>query len=449
MNRFQPIHIFILIVVYGFIYQVTAQPFPDSVLSINDEKYKVDSIKIVGNDITEDFIILRELTFKEDDVVTSSQLNYNRERVFSLGLFSKVSVYPVLRGPKTFIYIDVSETWYIYPIPFLRRSDKASNSYSYGINFTFKNFRGRNEDIKAIVSLGYDPHFLLLYDNPALLYDEDLGISVGLSYLNSQNKSVKAKTLYGDDFDNRYYSASVSLFKRLDQFNQVSLISSFDYIKVPDDKYFYGMSASGHNIDRSLGLGFGYWYDTRDLKQFPQTGIFLGLLYLHKGFGINDINYNTLYLDYSQYEKLVGNLITRWRLATRIAFGNIIPFYDYSYLGYNEYVRGHSNNIREGNTTVISSFELSYPVVKEFDFSIKLPLLPRKLTSARIGLFITAFADAGNAFDNKYRIRLSDFYAGYGGGITVLILPYNAMRFEYAINEQGNGEFLIGAGFAF
>ena len=181
MNRFQLIHSFIAIIIFGFLLKVHAQPLPDSLLNVNDEKYKVDSIKIVGNDITEDFIILRELTFKEGDIVTSSQLNYNRERVFSLRLFSKVNIYPVLRGSHTFIFIDVTETWYIYPIPFLRRSDKASNSYSYGINFTFKNFRGRNEDIKAIVSLGYDPHFLLLYDNPALLYAEDLGISVGLS----------------------------------------------------------------------------------------------------------------------------------------------------------------------------------------------------------------------------------------------------------------------------
>ena len=154
-------------------------------------------------------------------------------------------------------------------------------------------------------------------------------------------------------------------------------------------------------------------------------------------------------MDYSQYEKVFGDLTTRWRLAARFAFGKLVPYYDFSYLGYNEYVRGHSNDIREGYNTAIVSFEMSYPVVKEFDFSIKLPLLPRSLTSARIGLFITAFADAGNAFNSNYRFHLNNFYSGYGTGITVLVLPYNAIRFEYAINEAGKGEFLIGTGFAF
>ena len=116
MNRSQIIQYLFALIIFCLFLKVNAQPLPDSLVNVNDEKYTIDSIKIVGNDITEDFIILRELTFKEGDVVTSSQLEYNRERVFSLRLFSKVNIYPVLRDSITFIYIDVNETWYIYPI---------------------------------------------------------------------------------------------------------------------------------------------------------------------------------------------------------------------------------------------------------------------------------------------------------------------------------------------
>jgi outer membrane protein assembly factor BamA len=441
-----PYTFILLLFVIGIL---NAQTLQDSSLFINDEKFIVDSIKISGNDKTEDFIILRELTFKPGDSVSTKQLKYNRDRVFSLNLFTKVEVYPFDQNDKTIINIDVNESWYIYPIPFIYRADKSVTTYSYGINFTYRNFRGRNDNLGLTVSLGYDPFFSLIYDNPGFFYEEGLGFTSGLSYLNANNKNSLAAHLYGEDFKNRFYSGFINFYKRLDQFNLISLTTSFDYIEPKVTKYLRGMTASGRNIDRTLAFGLGYFYDSRDLKQFAQMGVYAGAVLIHKGFGINGINYNLINVDYRQYEKVVGELSTRWRLAFRHSSGRLVPFYDYSYLGYNETVRGHTLEKREGNNFVISSFEISYPVIKDWDFSIKLPLLPQSLTSARIGVFFTAFADAGHAFNNDYRFKLHDFYAGYGGGITILFMPYNAIRFEYAFGQKGKGEFLIGSGFAF
>ncbi len=413
-----------------------------------EDPVRVDSIKISGNDVTEDFIILRELTFKPGDTVTKKQLEYNRERIFSLKLFNKVELYAKAENNLSIIHIDVWETWYIYPIPFISKRNGAGNKYSYGMYLIYKNFRGRNEDIRTIVSLGYDPYFMLLYENPAFQYDENIGISFGVSFLKLSNKSQQAKILYGGDFNSNFYSVSLGLSKRLDQFNNIYFSSGFDYITFPENN-IQGISASGTTIDRTLWLTAGYVYDSRDLKQFPQDGIYSNIQIQHKGFGINNISYNILRLEFQGYRNIIGNLIGRWRLAARNTFGRLVPFYDYSYLGYGEYVRGHSNDNREGNNFLLSSVELSYPLLKEWDVSLKLPLLPRKLTSARIGIYLTVFGDAGNAVNNKQKIKTGDFYSGYGFGLTLLVLPYNAVRFEYAFNELGKGEFLIGTGVAF
>lgn len=421
---------------------------PDS-LFVDDEVFFVDSIKIVGNETTEDFIILRELTFEPGDSINSSDLQFNRERVFSLRLFNKVNIYPVYRGIHTIIFIDVQESWYIYPVPFIKRKDKSSDKLSYGLNVTYKNFRGRNENLSSVISLGYDPYFLFAYDNPAVDYENGIGMGFSLSFLKSYNKSSFAKSLYEGDFQNKFYSFGTILYKRLNQFNLIYGLGNFQYIETPD-KSFPGFSASGQKIDRTISLGIGYMYDTRDLKQFPQDGIYSMIELTHKGFGVNNIIYNIFSFDFREYRPIVNDLIAKWRFALRHTFGDVIPFYDYSYLGYDEYVRGHSNDNREGNNLVISSLEFSYPLLKEFDFSVKLPLLPQQLTSARIGIFITAFADAGQTFMNKQKFKFGDFYTGYGFGITFLVLPYNAIRFEYAIGSRENkGEFLIGTGFSF
>ncbi len=83
-----------------------------------------------------------------------------------------------------------------------------------------------------------------------------------------------------------------------------------------------------------------------------------------------------------------------------------IPFYALSLLGEEEYIRGHRFDKREGNNYFLTSFELSYPMVKEWNFSLDLPLLPRSLTSARIGLYTNIFVDTGETFNNSEMPKL-------------------------------------------
>ena len=58
--------------------------------NLSFKPFRVDSIVIKGNDITEPEIILTELTFSKGEVVDSVKLRYNRERIYSLGIFTNV-----------------------------------------------------------------------------------------------------------------------------------------------------------------------------------------------------------------------------------------------------------------------------------------------------------------------------------------------------------------------
>ena len=145
----------------------------------------------------------------------------------------------------------------------------------------------------------------------------------------------------------------------------------------------------------------------------------------------------------------MGDLVGRWRIVTRNTFGYNVPFYDYSYLGFRDYIRGNKNKEREGRHSALGSIELSYPILKSWEFSVKLPVLPQSLTSVNVSVQLNVFADTGLTYDNGERIDLKKFNSGYGFGIVILFLPYNAVRFEYAFNEYGRGEFLFGTGFSF
>ncbi len=420
----------------------------DSLVLGKGAKVKIDSIFVEGNETTEEYIILRELTFGVGDTVSKEQIHFNRERVYSLGLFNYVNIFPVERADQVHLYIIVRESWYLYPIPFLFFRGNNFTKATYGLNFLYKNFRGRNETIRAVIGLGYDPFYSLLYYNPLIIESEDISLNFDFSYQNVSNKSLTAAILYGEDFNYDFVISNLGLGKRFNQFNTLFTNFVFEYVAAPTDT-IQGITASDSRIDRIYGAGFAYVYDSRDLAQFPENGLYLNTSYLHKGFGINNIDYNIAKIDFREYRTFFENFSTKWRVTYRHTFGRRIPYYDYSYFGYDEFVRGHRNDDRDGNNYILSSLELNYPVIKDWNISLDLPLLPKRLTSARIAIYLSMFGDTGLTYNNGEKISLNNFDSGWGFGLTIMALPYNALRVEYAFDEFKNGELLIGTGFSF
>ena len=429
------------------VYNYASAIQPDSLSIRDDEFVRIDSIKVTGNETTQEYIIMRELTFKVGETVSGKTLRFNRERVYSLRLFNHVNFQMEEEANLNKLIIDVSETWYIYPIPLLHFQNGDYSKSTYGVNIVYKNFRGRNETLRAAVGLGYDPFYSLAYDNPALDYKSGLGFSFMIFNGNISNKSTNAITIAGEDYSNKMILQNLIVSKRFDQFNLGYFSLGYNYIETPFARY--GITASGNRIDRNIYAGLGYYYDSRDLKQYSESGLYAFTSFTYNGIFNEKINYNIFEIDFREYRNIVGNLSGKWRINYRKTFGGVVPYYDYSFLGYTNRVRGHFNDIREGKNYLLTSLELSYPVVREFDFSLKLPLIPEQLTSARIGIYLTSFYDTGDAFDNESSLSLKNMYYGYGFGVTFLILPYYALRFEYAFNGTSKGEFIIATGFSF
>ncbi len=415
---------------------------------IGEPFFRVDSVRVEGNNITEEYIITRELTFSKGDSVSASVLEYNRERVFSLGLFNDVRINLETAAAKNVVCIRVEESWYIYPIPFMRFKDKESAKATYGVNFLYKNFRGRDETIRTNLAFGYDPSFSILYNIPVLFNSKSLGIGFLFSYSSFENKTDEGLRLNGGDYSYDGVISRIYLNYRINQFNLLIGIAGFEYYEAPNKK-FSTITASNERIDRFPMAGFDYLYDSRDLKQYAAEGAFFNLRFHHKGFGINGINYNILDADLRGYYGITNDLTWKGRIRTKTTIGENVPLYDYSLLGYEDYIRGTSRRKFNGRTFMLTSMEMSYPIIKEWDMRLKLPLLPESLTSARIGIQFTIFADAGTAFDSHSDFSYSNFTYGWGFGINVLLLPYNGFRIEYAFDKNMNGEVLIASGFSF
>jgi len=418
-------------------------------LSLLDNKsVKIDSIKIVGNEKTKEFIILRELTIEPGDSIDYETLQFNKERVFSLGIFTRVDLRIKKEDGFNKLMIMVEESWYIFPVPFINVPEKTFSRVSYGINFYYLNFRGRNETIKSTLSFGYDPFYSLTYRNPVLIPSADISFLLSGVYSTPINKSLTADSIHGDYFDYKTSGGLISFGKRLNLSNNIYFSFGFNYIEAPSS-HDAPIMASDTRIDRSFAAGISYTFDTRNLKQFADEGHLLSADYTYKGIGTDKISYSIFTVDVRNYRKVVGDLIFKVRAAGRFTFGNKVPYYDYSILGYNYYTRGNRYLVREGNNALIGSMEFGYPLLKEWNFKMKLPVIPHSLTRARIKIIFNLFADAATTFNNGDKLLINDFNSGYGVGLTFLIMPYFIFRTEYAWNEMGKGEFLLESGISF
>ncbi len=435
--------LFIMLTMHPVLAQVQ-----DTIKYLQDYSVIIDSIKLVGNKTTEDFIILRELNFSPGDTLTPDLAKYNRDRIYSLGIFNVVEVFPETVGDKNYAVISVEEGWYIYPVPFLEMRENDWKKLSYGAILVVKNFRGRNETVSLSGAFGYNPFLRLMYSNPYLSRKDDIFFSISASYGTLSNKSNIAAALHGEDYEQKSISGSVEAGKRFGLYQRLSLSVGYSYIETPF--FIKGISASDSRIDHTPFISLGYSYDTRDLVQFPREGLLGAAAFELKGLGSDGINYNIFKLDFREYRPIVGNLHAKWRFTTRLTGGKLVPFYDLSYIGFDERIRGHYTEQLEGNNYYLGSMELFYPILKDIHISLNfVPLLPKSLLSYRVAIYTELFGDAGATKFRGETLSINDVRSGYGGGITILILPYNVVRFEVGLDEYHNAEFIFNVAVSF
>jgi outer membrane protein assembly factor BamA len=437
------------IILFFLLLSISLSAQSDTLFYQGDYRVVIDSIQITGNETTKDFVILRELTIGVGDTLTPEIASYDRERIYSLRIFNAVELKPYQYQGKNYLLILVEESWYIYPLPIFVLKDKDWNKLSYGVALSWLNFRGRNERITGLATFGYDPSFGFTYFNPNLAYNQNLNFQSNLAYTTVTNRSVQAENLYGNQFEQETFVSRFQFGKRFGNYHWLYLNTGFDYIETPF--YIEGVNASNSRIDRTLIGGVSYIYDTRDLRLYATEGLYSQLSIEYKGFGIDDISYYVADLDFREYRKIADTFTAKWRIFARYTGGELVPYYDYSYIGYANRVRGYFyGDEQEGNDSFLGSMEFDYPIINETRIDLYwIPWIPRSLLSYRFSLIGELFADTGTTRDEGDPWTIKSFDSGYGTGISLLLLPYFICRFEFAINDNARTEWIFDLGASF
>ncbi len=132
---------------------------------------RINRIFIIGNRITKESIILRELSFKTGDIVYSEDLpgilEVDKKKLINTRLFNQVDIRTLeLQPDKIDLLIDINERWYTFPTVIFELADRNFNEWwenynrdfnrvNYGVRLYQYNMRGRNETLRFTAQLGF------------------------------------------------------------------------------------------------------------------------------------------------------------------------------------------------------------------------------------------------------------------------------------------------------
>ena len=112
----------------------------------------VTRIDVVGNEVTQARVILRELDVRVGQPLTDRALDNSRQAVQDLGLFRAVRIEQTPDGDGVALTVHVREKRYLLPIP--RLDGNSDGDYSYGAQVRWSNVFGLNHRMVAYVEQG-------------------------------------------------------------------------------------------------------------------------------------------------------------------------------------------------------------------------------------------------------------------------------------------------------
>ena len=400
----------------------------------------IDTVMIGGNQKTKPYVILNEMTLKPGSVATYGAMDFDRSRIYNLGLFTRVDLFYDSLGSVRFLYVDVRERWYLIPIPIFGFRDGDTKKPYFGAGFLNNNVGGRNQKLYVSAIFGFNPSLALAFQDPLIDHENRMYGAGQLSINRFRNQSVQESAITGD-FDELHYNINLTLGKRFSLYEIAGINAGYQIVDISD--YRPGRTVSSDGKDRFLYAKINYTYDSRDLAEYAMQGMYIDVFLLKSGFGESAVSTARFGADFRRYVPFLSDLSMAGHVFGSFVAGGDVPPYARVYFGYGERIRGFFNTVFEGENLFGSSVELRFSLLTPRSIQLLALPIPEEFAIWRFGISMTLFGDAGMAWFRGAGPALRSLATGYGGGIDFL-LPYGyVVRAEYAINRDRIGQFIL------
>lgn len=400
---------------------------------------RIERVMVVGNEKTREEVILREIPFRFPDTLSMEDLNSIQNRITNLFLFNRVELAIIGEPEHAILLIQVTEFWYIYPLPLLFINERDWDKISYGFQLSHRNFRGMNEQLTVGGWFGYNPAFFLRYYNPWV--GRQSRFMVGLNFF---GRKVGNKFY---DFDERHLGGTISFGKRLSLHRYLQASVEVKRIQLPEEFKEYSFSGSGTDLVPKIILE--YRHDRRDLFEYPRKGFLVSWNVARAGFNQHQPSFWRFSFDHRAYIKPFQRVSLGARNFLMLNYGEL-PIYDRVFIGYGERIRGYFDRVFTAQNLMTYNFEtrISILPVRYLSWN-EAPLFGMFFQQLKYGLSMGIFMDSGVVWDRREELALNNHFTGYGVGLH-FHLPYiHVLRLDHAWNDRGQGEWIIEVGVVF
>ncbi|MEQ8473734.1 MAG: BamA/TamA family outer membrane protein [Marinoscillum sp.] len=434
---------------------------------------QIKRIYIIGNDKTKEYIITRELSFKEGDSIPNSQLDkvveQSRNNVYNTNLFSTVKLEKLEQDSNIVdIMIKLEERWYVWPsfvlkpidrnfIDWWTNRDKDFSRVRFGPKLDIYNVRGRKESLRFIGLFGFDRRFIFQYSMPYIDKNQKHGLTFGASSVlnkkmpyetvNHVNNYITDTSEYVNQVNREAWSGFL-IYKYRPSFYDYHYLTLQGYgMQISDDiarlnpNYF----GNGDTEQKAFGLSYSYVRDRRNNRNYPLSGHYVFGAVEKLGLGIfKDVNIWRVEALYQHYV----NLDNGWYLSASIAgqaTSKTAPYFNYTQFGEGTYyVRGFEQYIVEGPQNILTRNSIKKRVFDtEFNLGRFMPV--KKFRKLPLAIYAKAFTDAGYVnnypnYEQSSRLTNIPLYS-VGLGLDIVLLYDITFRLEYSYNSEGEFKF--------
>lgn len=405
----------------------------DGRLVVSIVERRISKIEIKGNVKTKEYVIRRELSSKEGQLLDFNKIRAEQRRLLNLGYFEEMSPkFTEGSTPDDVIYtIELKE----------RQTGTGTGGLGYSaadgllgyVEVSEQNLMGRGQKLNLRLELGSKGSrtYELGFTEPWL---DSKRTSLGLNVYNRELLRTESINSLATTYSEKRQGGDITLGRPLDLDTNLTL-----KLKSERTKNIGKTSADQSNLDNSQykdnttnSITLGYNRDTRDSFFNPTSG--------YQVSGSTEFGLKALGGD-NEFQKVQGQASTYFKvfnkhtIAVRVSAGK--TFHKESLASQERFRIGGADNLRgydygemTGDTMMFGNLEYRFPIVK--------------------ALSGVVFADTGTAFDNS-DFKLNKMGVGAGLGIRV-DTPLGLLRLDYGVHLEngkpvGKPYFSIGQAF--
>jgi len=443
---------------------MAAETFPEpSFISADTGFVYIRNITISGNKKTKPYIIERELTIKSGSRVSADSLmeviERNRLYVFNLKIFNGVAFnIRNWENDSLDLELKVFERWYIIPFPIFKLADRNFNVWWKDYNHSFsrvqfggvldwKNFRGRDENLRITNTFGFFQTLDINYHVPHLSRYGKVGADFHTSYFQSRRYSFstindKQEFIYPDRYIIRNTDIGSKYSLTLSTHVQHYFETAYGYTWIDDSisNIHPDFLLDGGNTQHRVILEYEFVKDYRNYKAYPLSGWYFSASFRdYNLFGTNYANYAVAKARFSRYVQLAPKHFTAHLVKVQVSVPVKQPYYNQRAMGYEEdYVRGYEYYLIDGQHFLLSRNSYRFKMLDIKLNSIKF-LRRTPIGAVPLLLFLNAHFDIGYVFDNYYAANnflRNELLVGFGVGLDIVTFGEGLLRLEYTFNKD-------------